>query len=112
MQWTTKSSEPQSASTSSKTASMVAPSVTSQWPTTAAVELLRQGLDALLQGVALIGEGEFRARAGAPPAAMPQAIERLFATPMMRPRLPARMPGAVSAMGHLDRAEKPKKRPL
>ena len=38
---------------------------------------------------------------------MPQAIERLFATPMMRPRLPARMPGAVeSAMNHPVSARK------
>src|SRR3712207_4907661 len=35
---------------------------------------------------------------------MPQAMERLFATPMIKPRLPARMPWAfVSAIIHLDR---------
>ena len=61
-----------------------------------AADLLRQRLDPLLQRVALIGEGELRAvRVAA--FAMPQAIERLFATPMIRPRLPRIRPDA-SAM--------------
>ena len=46
-------------------------------------------LDALLQRVALIGEGELGALRRAQALAMPQAIERLLATPMIRPRLPA-----------------------
>ena len=45
-------------------------------------------LDALLQRVALVGEGDLGARRVRPASAMPQAIERLLATPMMRPRLP------------------------
>ena len=61
-----------------------------------AVELGGQRLDALLQRVALIGEGEFGARASRAALAMPQAIERLLATPMIRPRLPARMPAMNS----------------
>ena len=67
------------------------------------VELLRERLDPLLQRVALIGEGELGAVLAGRPCAMPQAIERLFATPMIRPRLPAKMPGAVvCAMYHLN----------
>jgi hypothetical protein len=34
---------------------------------------------------------------------MPQAIDRLFATPMIKPRFPAKMPGAVvCAISHLN----------
>ncbi len=40
---------------------MVAGSVTSQWPTTQRADLLRQRLDALLERIALIGEGELGA---------------------------------------------------
>ncbi len=54
-----------------------------------AAQLLGERLDALLQGVALIGEGEL-GTASAAALAMPQAIERLLATPMTRPRLPLR----------------------
>jgi hypothetical protein len=44
---------------------MLASSVTSQWPTTIALEFGRQRLDALLQSIALIGEGQFRTLLGA-----------------------------------------------
>ena len=58
MQWTTKSSEPQSRRTSAKTASMVAGSVTSQWPTTAPWSSAASGSTRLLQRVALVGQRE------------------------------------------------------
>ena len=44
---------------------MVAGSVTSQWPTTMRADLLGERLDALLQRIALIGEGQFGAMASA-----------------------------------------------
>ena len=44
-------------------------------------------LDPLLQRIALVGEGELGAGARQA-SAIPQAIERLLATPMTRPRLP------------------------
>ena len=52
-----------------------------------AVEFLGQRLDPLLQRLALPGQGDFRA-GGAAGLAMPQAIERLLATPRITPRLP------------------------
>ena len=55
-------------------------SVTSQWPATRA-ELGGERLDALLQRVALVGERDLGALA-AQAWAMPQAIERLLATPI------------------------------
>ena len=50
--------------------------------------LSASGRTRLLQRLALIGEGELGALRGARRAAMPQAIERSLATPMIRPRLP------------------------
>ena len=98
---------PEARSTSAKTASMVAGIGDVAMADDRRAELLRQRLDPLLQRVALIGEGELGARAARAAWAMPQAIERLFATPMIRPRLPARMPGpVVSAMNHLAVAER------
>ena len=52
-------------------------------------ELRGERLDPLLQRLALIGEGDLGALAACTALAMPQAIERLLATPMTRPRLPA-----------------------
>ena len=51
------------------------------------VHLLGQRLDALLERLALVGEGEVGAVVGQA-RAIPQAIERLLATPMISPRLP------------------------
>jgi hypothetical protein len=60
------------------------------------VELAGERLDPLLQSVALIGQGQ-RGAVLVGALAMPQAIERLFATPMIRPRLPVRMPGRAAS---------------
>ena len=76
------------ASTSAKTLSTVAMSSTSQGSSSLEPTRLRQRLHALAEGLALIGEGEFGARACAARWAMPQAIEWSLATPMIRPRLP------------------------
>ena len=89
--WTTKSSEPQAdfdrreGCVERRLVGHVA--MTDDQP----ADLLGERLDAFLQGVALIGEGEFGAVLRAA-LAMPQAIERLFATPMIRPRLPRMRP--------------------
>jgi hypothetical protein len=53
-------------------------------------------LDALLQRLALVGEGDLGALVGRA-LAMPQAMERLLATPMIRPFLPAISPFAICA---------------
>ena len=83
---------PAPASIAAKVASMLASSVTSQGTTMLGADRLRQRPHALLQRLALIGEGELRALASATALAMPQAIERSLATPMIRPRLPAIRP--------------------
>lgn len=54
-----------------------------------AAEFLGERLDPLLQRVALIGEGEFRTRVRRS-LGDAQAMDRLFATPITRPRLPLR----------------------
>ena len=56
MACTTKSSLPQRVRELAKTASMVAGSVTSQWPATRPPTSCGQRLDPLLQRIALIGE--------------------------------------------------------
>ena len=54
-------------------------------------DLRCERLDPLLDRIALIGERE-PAPWSRQALAMPQAIDRLLATPMMRPRLPDQLP--------------------
>ena len=60
MAWTTKSSPPQSLPKVSKVAATDALSSTSQGTTSDAPSLVGQWLDPAPEGIALIGEGEFR----------------------------------------------------
>ena len=72
MQWTTKSSVPQSFSTSAKTASMRGRIGDVAMADDRGVELLRQRLDALFQRVALIGESQFGAVVAGRPGRCPR----------------------------------------
>ncbi len=58
------------------------------------VQLLSPALDPLLERVALIRESEFGPLLRGAAGAMPQAIERLLATPSTSPLLPASNPPA------------------
>ena len=62
MAWTRKSSPPHFSSTLLKTASMVAGSVTSQWPATCALSSAASGSTRFFKRVALVGERELGAR--------------------------------------------------
>ena len=91
MAWTTKSRLSQTEPSSAKAASSEAGWVTSQSIKRRRPQRLDQWHHPLPERVALIGEGELGAWLLSD-WAMPQAIERSLATPMMRPRLPAMTP--------------------
>src|SRR5580692_1131303 len=91
MAWTTKSILPHFSPSTSNTASMVAGSVTSQWPSRMPSSSLASGSTRFFNA-SPCQVSAISAPAARQALAMPQAIERLLATPRITPRLPCIRP--------------------